>query len=81
MAIRPEIIVCLGAVAAKALLGPTFRVSRDHGQFFSTDWAPRTLATYHPAAILRCPDAIRADVQQAFVADLTRVAEWLRAIA
>jgi DNA polymerase len=78
-AIRPEIIVYLGAVAAKALLGPTFRVTRDHGQFLSTDWAPCTLATYHPAAILRCPDAIRADVQQAFVEDLRRVSEWLRA--
>jgi DNA polymerase len=80
MAIRPETIVCLGAVAAKALLGPTFRVSREHGQFFSTDWAPCTLATYHPAAILRCPDAIRADVQQALVADLTRVAIRLRSM-
>jgi uracil-DNA glycosylase len=80
-AIRPEIIVCLGAVAAKALLGSAFRVSREHGQFVSTDWAPVTLATFHPAAILRCPDAIRADVQQAFVADLTRVARRLRATA
>jgi uracil-DNA glycosylase family protein len=77
-AIRPEIIVCLGAVAAKALLGPAFRVSRQHGQVFSTPWAPWVLATYHPAAILHCPDAIRADVQQAFVADLTCVAERLK---
>jgi uracil-DNA glycosylase len=77
-AIRPEIIVCLGAVAAKALLGPEFRVSREHGQVFSTKWAPCTLATFHPAAILRCPDAIRADVQQAFAADLKRVAELFR---
>jgi uracil-DNA glycosylase family protein len=77
-AIGPEIIVCLGAVAAKALLGPEFRVSREHGQVVSTNWAPCTLATFHPAAILRCPDAIRADVQQAFVADLTCVAERLK---
>jgi uracil-DNA glycosylase family protein len=77
-AIRPEIIVCLGAVAAKALLGPEFRVSREHGHVVSTNWAPCTLATFHPAAILHCPDAIRADVQQAFVADLTCVAERLK---
>jgi uracil-DNA glycosylase family protein len=77
-AIRPEIIVCLGAVAAKALLGPEFRVSREHGRIFSTKFAPCTLATFHPAAILRCPDAIRADVQQEFVADLTHVAERLK---
>ena len=67
-------------MAAKALLGPAFRVSRQHGSVYSTGWAPWTLATYHPAAILRCPDAIRADIQQAFVADLTRVAERLRAV-
>jgi uracil-DNA glycosylase len=77
-AIRPGIVVCLGAVAAKAMLGPAFRLSRQHGQVFSTPWAPWVLATYHPAAILHCPDAIRADVQQAFVADLKRVAERLK---
>ncbi len=76
-AIRPEILVCLGAVAAQALLGPRFRVSKLHGRIYTTQWAPATLATYHPAAILRAPDAIRADVQQAFYADMRVVVERL----
>jgi DNA polymerase len=74
-AIRPEMVVCLGAVASQALLGPKFRVSKQHGEVFSTAWAAWTIATYHPAAILRSPDAIRADVQQAFLADLRLAAE------
>jgi DNA polymerase len=77
-AIRPEMVVCLGAVASQALLGPHFRVRKQHGEVLSTIWAPWTIATYHPAAILRSPDAIRAEVQQAFLADLRRAAERLR---
>ncbi|HEV3417823.1 MAG TPA: UdgX family uracil-DNA binding protein [Pirellulales bacterium] len=79
-AIHPEIVVCLGATAAQSLLGPTFRVSRQHGQIRPTAWAPWTIATYHPAAILHCPDAIRADIQQAFIADMRLVAERLRTV-
>ncbi|HEV2970383.1 MAG TPA: UdgX family uracil-DNA binding protein [Pirellulales bacterium] len=79
-AIRPEVVICLGAMAAQSLLGPTFRVSRQHGQIRPTAWAPWTIATFHPAAILHCPDAIRADIQQAFVADMKLVAERMRTI-
>jgi DNA polymerase len=78
-AIRPEMVVCLGAVASQALIGPSFRVSKQHGAAVFTEWAPWTMATYHPAAILRCPDAIRADIQQAFLEDLRLVAERLSA--
>jgi DNA polymerase len=79
--IRPEMLVCLGAVASQALIGPAFRVSKQHGAVVFTEWAPWTIATYHPAASLRCPDAIRADIQQAFLEDLRRVADRLRATA
>ncbi len=76
-AVRPAMIVCLGAVAARAILGSDFRVSQRHGEVISTIWAPWTMATYHPAAILRNPDATRADVQQAFAEDLRRAADRL----
>ncbi len=76
-AVRPAMIVCLGAVAARAILGSDFRVSQRHGEVISTIWAPWTMATYHPAAILRNPDATRADVHQAFAEDLRRAAERL----
>ncbi len=79
--IQPEMIVCLGAVASQALIGRAFRVSKQHGSVVFTEWAPWATATYHPAAILRCPDAVRADIQQAFLEDLRLVAERLRATA
>jgi DNA polymerase len=75
--IRPEMIVCLGAVAARAIFGPQFRVSQQHGRPIPTAWARWTMATYHPSAILHCPDGLRADFQQAFAADLRRAAEQL----
>lgn len=55
-AIRPKVIVCLGATAAQSLLGRQFRLTQELGKFHSTEWAPWTIATYHPAAILRAPD-------------------------
>ncbi len=54
--IRPGIVVCLGATAARAMLGPEFRLMRDHGRFLRTRWAERTMATLHPSAVLRGED-------------------------
>jgi len=54
--IKPATLVCLGATAAKALLGDDFRLMRDRGRVFATRWAPQTLATLHPSAVLRGED-------------------------
>jgi DNA polymerase len=54
--VRPKVIVCLGATAAQALLGKQFRLTKEFGNFHVTEWAPYTIATYHPAAVLRAPD-------------------------
>jgi DNA polymerase len=54
--LEPEVLVCLGATASRALLGPDFRLMRDHGRFVDTPWAPRTIATLHPSAVLRGED-------------------------
>ena len=54
--VRPRIVVCLGATAAQALIGRTFRVTRDRGHFFASDLAPFITATVHPSSILRAPD-------------------------
>lgn len=51
--VKPKILVCLGATAAQALLGPKVRVTRDHGVLLETRLAPRAMATIHPSAILR----------------------------
>jgi DNA polymerase len=74
-AIRPGIVVCLGATAARALLGPDFRLMKERGRFVETRWAPKTLATLHPSAVLRGEDeAAQARLYAMLVEDLRRVA-------
>jgi DNA polymerase len=54
--LRPEVLVCLGATASRALIGPAFRLMQQRGQFFESRWAARTIATLHPSAVLRGED-------------------------
>jgi DNA polymerase len=51
--IEPEVIVALGATAAKALIGPDFKVSVQRGRFVESPLAPHVFATFHPSALLR----------------------------
>jgi uracil-DNA glycosylase len=72
--VHPIIIVCLGATAAKALLGNAFKVSIDHGRFVPSALAPLVTATVHPSSILREPDSTaRRAAMRAFVNDLKKV--------
>jgi DNA polymerase len=75
--VHAPILVCLGATAAQTLMGKDFRITKQRGEFITTDWAPWTLATYHPSAILRAPDEYRDPMREEFVSDLRRVAEKL----
>ena len=69
--VRPEVLVCLGATAAQALLGGSFRVTRDRGRLVESPLAPATLATVHPSSILRAPDdETRRRERRLFVDDL-----------
>ena len=52
--LRPKIIVCLGRVAAQKIIGPAFRVTRQHGEFVERRGV-YLMGTYHPAALLRNP--------------------------
>jgi len=74
--IRPEMLVCLGGTAAKALLGPDFRIMKQHGQIFeNTGWAPKAMATLHPSAVLRADDAAGGErLYGMLVTDLRKVA-------
>lgn len=76
--LEPEVIVCLGAIAAQALLGKQFRVSVSRGQFVDSALAPYVLATVHPASLLRAPDeeTRRLEIKR-FVDDLRQVANLL----
>ncbi len=78
-AIRPAVIVCLGATAAQALLGAAFRVTKQRGVPLAHPSGARIVATIHPSAILRAPDSETRSVEMArFIADL-RVARSLLA--
>ena len=73
--VRPRIVVCLGSTAAQGLLGSTFRVTRQRGEFFQSEIAPFITATVHPSSILRAADdASRQREMAAFIRDLERVA-------
>ncbi|HLS78097.1 MAG TPA: UdgX family uracil-DNA binding protein [Nocardia sp.] len=70
--VRPAVVVCLGAVAAKAILGPSVKVTEQRGAVLEQpDFA--VVATVHPSSVLRAPD--RGPAYEAFVADLRVVAE------
>jgi uracil-DNA glycosylase family protein len=75
--VEPEALVLLGAVAAKALLGSSFRVTRHRGELLDSELAPIVSATIHPSAILRGPDDEREDQRRALIDDLGVVAEAL----
>jgi len=74
-AIRPRVLVCLGATAAQALLGRDFRVSRQRGVPVESELAEHVLATVHPSSILRGDPETREREYEAFVADLRAVAK------
>ncbi|HEX8647437.1 MAG TPA: UdgX family uracil-DNA binding protein [Thermoleophilaceae bacterium] len=76
--LEPEALVLLGATAGKAILGASFRVTRDRGKPIESDLAPLVTATIHPSAILRGPDAESREAERAaFTEDLRVVAEAL----
>jgi uracil-DNA glycosylase len=78
-AVEPRVLVFLGATAAKALLGSSFRLTQSRGQALESDLAPVVMATIHPAAILRSRDsASREAEREAFTRDLAAVAAVLK---
>src|SRR3954451_2517031 len=79
--VEPKVLACLGATAAQALLGRSFRVTKERGMARPLTVGSRevtAIATVHPSSILRAPDpAAREREFKAFVADLTVVAGLL----
>ena len=77
--VKPEALILLGATAAKALLGASFRITRQRGELLDSELAPIVSATIHPSAILRAPDEERAAEREGFTDDLRAVARALAA--
>jgi uracil-DNA glycosylase family protein len=69
--VRPKVLVCLGATAAQAIFGPSFRVTRDRGKVLRSEFAAKVVATVHPSSLLRQPDEeSREREYRLFVKDL-----------
>ena len=76
---RPQVIVCLGATAAQALLGRNFSVMKQRARFVPSPLARWVMATVHPSSILRAPDAAARERQkQDFIADLRVAARQMK---
>jgi len=78
--VRPEMVVCLGATAVRALLGRAVSVERDRGKVFRTDGVQWVMPTYHPSALVRAPERVRERARAAFLEDLGMVAARLRSL-
>lgn len=71
--IEPDVLVLLGAVAAQAMLGASFRVTQHRGEPISAG-GHTTIATVHPASVLRAPDAeARAEARAQFFSDIAKI--------
>jgi len=76
--VRPELILCLGATAAQAVIGKEHRLLKERGRFFPHPLASFVTATVHPSSILRAPDVERRRKDyEAFVRDLEGVRRML----
>lgn len=70
-AVRPRLIVVMGATAAQSLMGPAFRVSRQRGQVLPSPFGIPVLGTVHPSSILRAPDEESREIAlKSLIADL-----------
>ena len=73
--VKPHVLICLGATAAQALLGKSFKVSKQRGGIVESTLAPIVTATVHPSSILRAPDdEARREEMRRFVQDLKKIA-------
>jgi DNA polymerase len=77
--LHPKLILCLGATAAQGLLGPSFKITQQHGKIQQIPGLPTIIATLHPSAILRAPTEEDRHRQRAnFVEDLRTAAAFTR---
>jgi DNA polymerase len=77
-AVKPTVLVCLGATAAQSVMGSQFKLMQQRGAVLTSPLAERVVATIHPSAVLRAPDSAgRAEAYRTLVDDLKVVARAL----
>jgi DNA polymerase len=77
-AVRPALIVALGATAAKTLLGPRFRITQERGRIQAREGLPDVIATFHPSYLLRLKDRAGGDEAYGqFLDDLKTAGQYL----
>ena len=76
--VQPQVVVCLGATAAQAIMGKAFRVTKERGRAVKAPSGGVVIATVHPSSVLRAPDPeTRAQAERDFLADIKKVARHL----
>ena len=76
--VDPQVIVCLGATAAQAIMGKSFRVTKERGRPVKSPGGEVVIATVHPSSVLRAPDPeARAQAERDFMSDIKKVAKHL----
>jgi uracil-DNA glycosylase len=74
LAVKPVMVVALGATAAQSLMGTSFRLTQHRGELLSSPRAPHLMVTVHPSSILRAADEVARHAQRkAFVEDLKKI--------
>jgi len=76
--ISPRVILCLGAVAASALIHPDFKMKAERGKWFDGPLGTKIMATYHPAYLLRARQYGNREALLQFRTDLTEVTKELQ---
>jgi len=78
-AVKPDVVVCLGATAAQSVLGSQFKLMAQRGKLLTSELAPKVVATIHPSAVIRAPDAEgRRAAYAMLVGDLKLAANAIR---
>jgi uracil-DNA glycosylase len=77
--VEPEVMVCLGATAVRAVIGSKAKVMKNHGEFLDSKLGRTAMPTLHPSAILRADPEDRDDAMALLVGDLRRVRDRLAA--
>jgi uracil-DNA glycosylase len=79
---KPQLVVCLGATAAQALLGKNFSVMKQRGELLESPLAPKVMATVHPSSLLRITDEKDRHLQmEGFIQDLRKALQFIRKAA